>query len=88
LGIGGAVGTLDRSQEFSVSTPGQRESGQVFQLYKPEGSMTPSCEVIGATAAFPGVGTMQHSTVGNANQSWESFGSFRADSAQLYMIRL
>ncbi|MCB0883624.1 MAG: hypothetical protein KDB34_02525 [Propionibacteriaceae bacterium] len=86
MGIGGAVGTLDRSQEFSVSTQVSAESGQVFQLYKPEGSMTPSCEVIGADGSIPGVGTMQHSTVGNANQSWESFGSFRADSAQLYMI--
>lgn len=86
VGLGGAVGTLAKSQAFSGSTQVNAEAGEVFQLYALEGAAIPNCEVIGADGTIPGPGTSQTSTIGDNNESWASFDSFLADSTQIYLI--
>lgn len=88
IGIGNTASGLSEIQEL----PGGNgtitaESGDVLQLYAPEGSGPIACTIVTPDGAEPGPGTDQSSsTTMDDGQTWVSFASFEATSSGEHQI--
>jgi hypothetical protein len=86
VNIGGAAKTVGELETFSGSTEYSAEAGEEFQLYYQTGNSIPMCEVVGADGSEPQPGGISTSTIGDGDESWTSFDSYKASSAQTYTI--
>lgn len=84
IGLGGVVSGAEKFQVFEDgSGVYTAEADEIVQLYAEEGAPVPQCTIDGPSV---GEGTMQSSTYGDGERSWESFDSFTAEEAGDYTI--